>query len=211
MAVFSRYGAVLEPNGQKMTVRAALARINEILDRVINEQEGDFDPTSRFAIAWYRQHGYTTGKYGDAELLANARGAVVQSMDREGILKSRAGNVQLIRHSELNRGYDAAADRHTSNWEVLNHLIGNLELDGIAQAGELLRSALGRQDDAIDADLVKELAHLLFRIAEASGWTKDALSFNNLVTSWPEILDVARADKPASTTQRAFDFDEEDD
>ncbi len=49
MAVFSRYGAVLEPDGKKMTVRSALARINEILDQVLNEQEGDFDSTSRFA------------------------------------------------------------------------------------------------------------------------------------------------------------------
>ena len=42
MAVFSRYAAVLEPDGKKMTVRSALARINEILDHVLNEQEGDF-------------------------------------------------------------------------------------------------------------------------------------------------------------------------
>ena len=39
-----------------MTVRSALARINEILDEVLSEQEGDFDATTRFAIAWYRQH-----------------------------------------------------------------------------------------------------------------------------------------------------------
>ena len=43
MAVFSRYSAVLEPDGKKMTVRSALTRINEILDQVLNEQEDDFD------------------------------------------------------------------------------------------------------------------------------------------------------------------------
>ena len=63
MAVFSRYGSVLEPDGEAMTVRAALSRINEILDQVLNEQEGDFDSTSRFAIAWYRQHGYGIGNF----------------------------------------------------------------------------------------------------------------------------------------------------
>ena len=51
-----------KPDGTKMTVRSALARINEILDQVLNEQEGDFDATSRFAIAWYRQHGYGVGQ-----------------------------------------------------------------------------------------------------------------------------------------------------
>ena len=59
-------------------------------------------------------------------------------------------------------------------------------------------------------DLIKELARLLFRIAEGNGWTKDALSFNTLVTTWPEILEVARAVKKPLVQQGAFDFDEED-
>lgn len=210
MAVFSRYSAVLEPDGTRMTVRSALARINEILDRVLNEQEGDFDSTSRFAIAWYRQHGYGVGKFGDADNLARARNTSVDAMDRDEILTSRAGNVQLIKSSDLSWDYDVLKDLHTSNWETLHHLIKVLERDGIAPAGAFLQAALTRPDGAIAADLVKELAHLLFRIAEGNGWTKDALSFNTLVTTWPEILEVARSAKKPSAQQDAFDFDEGD-
>ncbi|MGD9959010.1 DUF1156 domain-containing protein [Nocardioides sp.] len=210
MAVFSRYSAVLEPDGKKMTVRAALSRINEILDQVLNEQEGDFDSTSRFAIAWYRQHGYGVGKFGDADNLARARNTSVDLMDRDGILVSRAGSVQLTKPADLAWDYDPVADLHTSNWEALHHLIKVLERDGIAPAGDFLHAALSRPDGAVDADLVKELAHLLFRIAEGNGWTKDALSFNNLVTSWPEILEVARSARKPTQTQGAFDFDEDD-
>jgi putative DNA methylase len=211
MAVFSRYSAVLEPDGSKMSVRSALARINEILDQVLNEQEGDFDSTSRFAIAWYRQHGYSTGAFGDANNLANARNTTVDAMDRGGILTSRAGKVQLIKPSDLSTDYDILADLHTSNWEALHHLIKTLEGEGISAAGDFLRTALGRPDGAVDADLIKELAHLLFRIAESNGWTKDALSFNTLVTTWPEISDAARAETSAASSQSAFDFDEGDD
>ncbi|ORA83336.1 hypothetical protein BST28_00050 [Mycolicibacter kumamotonensis] len=211
MAVFSRYSAVLEPNGSRMTVRSALSRINEILDQVLNEQEGDFDPTTRFAIAWYRQHGYGAGLFGDANNLANARNTAVDAMDRGGILTSRAGRVQLIKPSDLTVDYDILADLHTSNWEVLHHLINTTEGEGIAAAGEFMRVALTRPDGAVDADLIKELAHLLFRISESNGWTKDAISFNNLVTSWPEILDAARAESPVRNPQSAFDFDEESD
>lgn len=210
MAVFSRYSAVLEPDGSKMSVRSALARINEILDKVLNEQEGDFDPTSRFAIAWYRQHGYGTGTFGDANNLANARNTTVDAMDRGGILSSRAGKVQLIKPSDLSTDYDILADLHTSNWETLHHLIKTLEGEGISAAGEFLRTALSRPDGAVDADLIKELAHLLFRIAESNGWTKDALNFNTLVTSWPEISDAARTEPSAGSSQSAFDFDEGD-
>lgn len=208
MAVFSRYSNVLEPDGSKMSVRSALARINEILDRVLNEQEGDFDPTTRFAIAWYRQHGYETGPFGDANSLANARNTTVEAMDRGGILTSRAGKVQLVRHSQLNGDYDILSDLYTSNWECLQHLIRRVESDGIAAGGAFLQNALRRPDGAIDGDLLKELAHLLFRVAENNGWTKDGLSFNSLVTSWPEILDAARTGAQASgSPQPGFDFD----
>ncbi|MDN4474638.1 DUF1156 domain-containing protein [Demequina sp. SYSU T00192] len=210
MAVFSRHSAVLEPTGKKMTVRSALARINEILDQVLNEQEGDFDATSRFAIAWYRQHGYDVGAFGDANSLANARNTTVDSMDREGILVSRAGRVQLIRPADLNPDYNPVEDLRVSTWEALHHLIQVLESDGIAQAGHYLQAALSRRDGAVDADLVKELAHLLFRVAEGRGWNKDAISFNSLVTSWTEILEVARAARKPVQVQDAFDFEEED-
>lgn len=210
MAVFSRYSAVLEPDGKKMTVRSALSRINEILDQVLNEQEGDFDASTRFAIAWYRPHGYDIGSFGDANSLANARNTTVDVMDRDGILTSRAGRVQLIRPADLSWDYDPVADLHMSNWEALHHLIKVLERDGITPAGDLLQAALGRPDGAVDTDLVKELAHLLFRIAESNGWTKDALSFNTLVTSWPEILEVARTVKKPNSTQSAFGFNEDE-
>lgn len=210
MAVFSRYSGVLEPDGSTMSVRSALARINEILNQVLNEQEGDFDSTSRFAIAWYRQHGYTQGKFGDADNLARALNTSVETMDRGGVLIARAGKVNLIRPADLADDYDVLADLHTSNWEVLHHLIKTLTGPGITAAGELLRAALSRPDGAIDADLLPELAHLLFRIAESNKWTKDALGFNTLVTSWPEILDVARTDTGPVATQDALDFTEED-
>lgn len=209
MAVFSRYSGVLEPDGHKMTVRSALARVNEILDQVLNEQEGDFDTTTRFAIAWYRQHGYGVGRFGDADNLARARNTSVDALDREGILTSRAGNVQLIKPPDLSWDYDVRTDTHISTWEVLHHLIKVLDRDGLAPAGGFLQVAFTRQDGAVDADQVKELAHLLFRIAEGNSATKDALSFNTLVTSWPEIMDVARAPREQASGQIAFDFDEE--
>ncbi|AFR31399.1 DUF1156 domain-containing protein [Arthrobacter sp. Rue61a] len=210
MAVFSRYSGVVEADGKKMTVRSALVRINEILDQVLNEQEGDFDPPSRFAIAWYRQHGYGTGSFGDADNLARARNTSVDIMGRADILTSRAGNVQLIKPGDLPTDYDVLKDIRTSNWEVLHHIVRVLEEYGIAPAGNFLQTALTRSDASVDTDLLKELAHLLFRIAEANGWTKDALSFNNLVTSWPEILDAASTQKKPTAAQGTFQFDQED-
>lgn len=208
MAVFSRFAGVIESDGSRMTVRAALARINEILDRVLNEQEGDFDPPTRFAIAWYRQHGYGIGKFGDADSLARARNTSVEAMDREGTLTSRSGHVQLIKPEDLDWEYSVASDLHISSWEILHHLIKSLDREGIGAASEFLREALHRSAADVDTDLLKELGHLLFRIAEGSGWTRDALVFNNLVTSWPDILRLAQADLAPEADQTILAFDE---
>jgi len=205
MAVFSRHSQVVEADGKPMTVRSALARINEILDQVLSEQEGDFDATTRFAIAWYRQHGYGTGKFGDADNLARARNTAVERMDRGGILTSRAGKVALLKPADLASDYDVLADDSTSAWEAAHHLIKILERDGVALAGDFLARAVSRSDSAVDPDLVKELAFLLFSIGEKNGWTKDALSFNTLATSWAEIVDASRTQRPVDD-QGAFTF-----
>jgi putative DNA methylase len=211
MAVFSRYAKVVEADGTAMSVRSALARINEILDQVLAEQEGDFDAVSRFAIAWYRQNGYGIGTFGTANDLARARNTSVDLMDRHGILTSRANKVALIKPADLPAYYDPVADPHTSNWEGLHHLIRVLESDGIGAAGTFLAAATSRPDGAIEADLAKELAFLLFSIAEKNGWTKDALSFNALAQSWPDIVAASRNAGAKPAPQGSLDFDADED
>lgn len=206
MAVFSRYAKVIESDGSEMSVRSALARINEVLDELLTEQEGDFDPTTRFAIAWYRGNGYDAGAFGDAENLARARATAVTAMERGGILSARAGKVQLHRPAELPEDYDVASDQHTSAWEALQHTIRIQESLGIPAAGPFLREASRRADGAVDLDLVKELAYLLFQVAEKNGWTKDAISFNGVATSWSELLDAGRTAAPANTSA-TLDFE----
>ena len=207
MAVFSRYAKVIENDGTTMTVRSALARINEILDQVLNEQEGDFDAATRFAIAWYRGHGYATGKFGVADDLARARNTAVETLVRDGILTSAAGKVTLLSPSNMPEGYDVLADDRVGAWEVLHHLIALLERDGLPVAGAFLASAQERPDGAIDTELVKELAFLLFSIAEKNGWTQDALAFNTVATAWPDVVHAARSVQPGTGEQAAFDFE----
>jgi putative DNA methylase len=209
MAVFSRYAKVIENDGTSMTVRSALARINEILDQVLNEQEGNFDAATRFAIAWYRQHGYTTGKFGVADDLARARNTAVETLVRDGILTSAAGKVTLLSPSKMPEGYDVLADDRVGTWEVLHHLIALLERDGLPVAGAFLASAQERPDGALDTEMVKELAFLLFSIAEKNGWTQDALAFNTVATAWPDIVQAARLPQTSADEQGAFDFEED--
>lgn len=209
MAVFSRYAKVIEDDGSTMTVRSALARINEILDQVLNEQEGDFDSSTRFAIAWYRQHGYATGKFGVADDLARARNTAVETLVRDGILTSAAGKVTLVTPSNMPEGYDVVEDDRVGAWEVLHHLIAILDRDGLPGAGAFLASAQQRPDGGVDTELVKELSFLLFSIAEKNGWPQDALAFNTVATAWPDVVQAARSPQAQSGEQGAFDFEED--
>lgn len=202
MAVFSRYSAVLENDGSKMPVRAALAHINEVLDEVLVEQEGDFDPDTRFAIAWFRQYGFDPGSYGDADNIARARNASIDHLDQAGILNSRAGRVTLLAPDRLEVDYDPATDPSISTWEVVMHLTRVLTAQGIPAAAGLLAQVPA----AIERDLCKELAFLMFSIAESRKEVKLAVEFNALGTAWNEIESGATGWR-AAPVQSTIDFE----
>ena len=62
MAVYTRYAKVLDAEGKPLSVREALALINQILDEALAEQEGDFDADSRWALAWFEQKGFSKAR-----------------------------------------------------------------------------------------------------------------------------------------------------
>ena len=111
MAIFTHYAKVLNAAGTPMSVREALALINEILDEVLAEQEGDFDADSRWALAWFEQYGFAEGDYGVAETLSKAKNTSVAGMVAAGILKSQGGTVRLLTPKEAALGATAETAR----------------------------------------------------------------------------------------------------
>ena len=85
MAVYTRCAQVLDAAGNPLTVRDALALINQTLDEALAEQEGDFDADSRWALAWFEQAGFGEGEYGVAETLSKAKNTSVAGMVAAGI------------------------------------------------------------------------------------------------------------------------------
>lgn len=188
MAVYTRYSKVLDAEGKAMTVREALALINETLDEVLAEQEGDFDADSRWALAWFEQYGFETGDYGVAETLSKAKNTSVSGMVEAGILESKAGKVRTLRPAELPAGWDPTLDERLTVWEIVHHLIRVLESGGETSAAELV-AKLGSK-----ADTAKELAYRLYVSCERKKRASEALSYNALVQSWPEIMRLSRGE-----------------
>src|SRR5712692_3605201 len=121
-----------------MSVREALALMNETLDGALTEQEGDFDDDSRWAVTWFEQSGFVEGEYGVAEQLSKSKNTSVAGMVEAGILESKRGKVRLLRPDELPTGWDPATDRRLTAWEVVHHLIHVLESGGENAAAELV-------------------------------------------------------------------------
>ena len=193
MAVFTRYAKVLDVAGKPMSVREALALINQILDEVLAEQEGDFDADSRWALAWFDQHGFAEGDYGVAETLSKAKNTSVAGMVDAGILASQGGKVRLFEPKELPDDWDPTADARLTAWEAVHHLIRVLDARGETGAAELA-AALGGT-----AETARELCYRLYTLCERKKRAAEALSYNGLVQSWPEISRLARS-APAEQT-----------
>jgi len=193
MAIYTRYARVLDAEGKPLSVREALALINQVLDEVLAEQEGDFDADSRWALAWFEQNGFAEGEYGVAETLSKAKNTSVSGMADAGILTSKRGKVRLLRPDELPADWDPATDPRLTAWEMVHHLIRVLESGGETAAAVLL-AKLGAK-----AEVARELCYRLYTLCERKKRAQEALRYNALVQSWPEIARLARE----SGTRRA--------
>jgi putative DNA methylase len=195
MAVYTRYLKVLDAEGKPLSVREALSLINQTLDEALAEQEGDFDADSRWAVAWFEQSGFAEGEYGVAETLSKAKNTSVSGMVAAGILASKGGKVRLLRPDELPANWDPESDPRLTAWESVHHLVRALESGGEKAAAELAAKIGSR------AEISRELAYRLYTVCERKKRAPEALSYNGLVQSWPEIIRIAQSDKQASQPQ----------
>ena len=201
MAVYTRYAGVLDASGEPVSVREALALINQTLDETLAEQEGDFDADSRWALAWFQEFGFGEGPYGKAEMLSKAKNTSVAGLVEAGILESRAGRVCLLRPAELDEGWDPATDGRLPVWEVVHRLIREHDARGEAAAAALVVTL-----EAATVDAARELAYRLYTICERKKHAAEARSYNAFVQSWPEIARLARTpDPPPAESGALFD------
>jgi putative DNA methylase len=198
MAVYTRYSKVLDAQGKPLSVREALGLINQTLDESLAEQEGEFDADSRWALAWFEHTGFSEGEYGKAEVLSTAKNTSVAGMVREGIAASKGGRVRLLEPDELPTDWDPDTDPRLTVWAMVHHLICALEKGGEPAAAALV-ARLGSK-----AETARELCYRLYTICERKKRAAEALSYNGLVQSWPEITRLAR--EGPKSTERAQDL-----
>ena len=196
MAVFTRYARVLENNGSPMTVRTALGLINQSLDEVLAEQEGEFDSDTRWALSWFEQYGMDDGPFGDAETLSKAKNTAVNGLVEAGLIVARSGKVRLVRRDELADDWSPKTDQRLTIWEATQHLIRTLD-----QSGESGTVALAAELGSV-GEVARDLAYRLYSTCERKKWAQDAITYNSLVVAWPEILTLSRQIKLVSSGQK---------
>lgn len=191
MQVYSRYRNVLDQSGAQVSVDQALKMINAALDEVLDEQQGELDPYSRFAVAWWERHGWDSAVFGLADQLARPQGISVDDVKRAGVaLYPRPGFVSLLGAGDLSRDWKPEMDRQPTAWEAVHHLAERLiDGGGVLEAGRLM-GELGVLRDSAQA-----LVYRLHAIAAKKGRAKDQERYNALIGSWSDLI-------AASATER---------
>ena len=106
-----------------MRVRTALQLINQVLDEVLAEQEGDFDTDSRWCVKWFDRV-----RVGAPASMAGPRRWRRRSirpllgLERAGVIRQPAGKVQLLKPRICPTAYDPAQDARPTVWEAVLHL-----------------------------------------------------------------------------------------
>ena len=188
MAVYSRYGVVQTPAGAAVTVRQALADINEAVSQYLAEQAGQMDDESRFCLDWLLSHPKGGGDYGVAEGLARPYNLSIEDglERRHNLLTAQDGWVELRDLDE----YDAERPwpgRRTAltAWEGVHRMAWHLLPGESGQGIEGCVPAAQRAADRLDA--LERLARILYDIYDRQGVSAKAVAFNSVVVSWNEI------------------------
>jgi putative DNA methylase len=192
MAVYSKYTAILEADGTPMSVRTAMQLINRFL------AEDDFDADTQFCLHWFEQYGWESGKFGEADTLARAKGTSVDGVKQSGVIHSSGGNVQLLKWVEYPSDWDPKSDQRLPIWEVLHQLIRVFNTDGETGAAAVFAAVQSK------AEAARQLAYRLYTLCERKNWAEDARAYNEVVTSWSGI-ESAAAKEPTATQRTLFD------
>ncbi|WP_037732481.1 DUF1156 domain-containing protein [Streptomyces megasporus] len=202
MAVFSRYSRVLEDDGSTMSVKTALALINQTFDALQNEHDAELDADTRFCLDWFRSYGWDTRPYGDAESLAVPLGLSVQGIARGGILASGGNKVALIKPQDLDPTWNPAHDDRLSLWEVTCHLARVYATEGREKAARLMAGVRGK----VNLDEVNRLATRLYELMEPQDASTAGL-FNGLGGAWADISATSTTIRPAAVAETLFEGD----
>ena len=180
MAVFSKYAAVLEADGTPMSVNTALTLINKQVDEVLGGE--NFDVDTNFCLGWFQELGWTAGAYGEADVLARAKGTSVAGVEEAGVVVAHGGKVKLLKPADYPADWDPREDNRTPVWEALHQLVRALNAGGESAAGALLARMPERSAD------IRRLAFWLYTLcAERKSLPEDARAYNELVTAWQGI------------------------
>ena len=80
-----------------------------LINRAITEYEPrvrSFDNDTQFCSAWFEQYGWSKGPFGEADVLARAKGTSVDGVVEAGVVESGGGKVRLLRWKEYPADWD---------------------------------------------------------------------------------------------------------
>lgn len=186
IAVFSRYKNVLEADGSAMSVRAALQIINQELDHYFSGQDSNIDSDSRFCIELFSLNAYNKMKFGEADILAKAKGASIQRLSEHGVVYAEKGDVRLLTREELP---DKVEPDKCGVW-MLTQLLARAMGTGGIEACAAIVAAVSHGSLAEEA---RNMAYRLYSICERRNWAEEGRAYNSLVSEWPKIREWAAA------------------
>lgn len=199
MAIYSKYEAVLNQDGSRMSVHDALVLINRAITEYLSPDSGSFDADTQFCSSWFEQYGWSHGQFGEADTLARAKGTSVDGVKAAGVAESGGGKVRLLRWNDYESDWDPAKDDRTPVWEACHQMIRRLNNSGESSAGELL-AKMPEKGEAI-----RQLAYHLYTLCERKKWAEEARAYNELIGSWHAIV-AASHDVGHKNEQRGLDF-----
>ena len=198
IGVFTAASRVLEADDSPMTVRTAIALINQVRDEISGEEATGYDADTRFCIDWFETFDMADGKSGDAIGMALAYGISIDDLMTAEVFSAHGGAARLLRRDELPTDWDPVTDKRLTDWECAQHLARVLDspAGGIEAAARLYARMPPDRSEA-----ARHLAYRLYDICERKNRSEEAQVWNMLAREWPALEAAAAGTEPEGTAE----------
>ena len=187
MAVYTRYAKVLDAEGKPLIGARGAGAHQPDPRRGAGRAGGRLRRRQPLGAGLVRAVGLRRGRVRRGrDSSPRPRTRASPAWSRPASSTSKRGKVRLLKPDELPADWDPATDPRLTAWEMVHHLIRVLASGGESAAAELV-AKLGAK-----AEIARELAYRLYTLCERKKRAAEALAYNGLVQSWPEIVRLAR-------------------
>jgi putative DNA methylase len=182
MGTYSRYEAVLNPDGSSVRVGDALELIHKYFIGYLKPTKRDFDNETLFCVNWFESNGFGKGNIEDAKKLSETHNISLKMLRQSSVININKNLVYLVRWQDYpTTDFRTKTNLKKIKWSQWKELHQHIKITN-SELGEMERSDYIHIRDKLTK--LRKMVYFLYEVCDKNKNAKYAVYYNHLILLW---------------------------